>query len=384
MAGVTRGALSLAIPLLLLLVVTSAQQLCPFTGKPPTKPTKPLYRCVAESELACCSACDDWVTAATVIGQNGSRILGTLFPPDITFEALDKFKATPFCGFLAGGSSTCLQLIEGLYCAIMCDPDGSRYLSIDLAPSKKLADSNGTIRICNDFSNRVYEACQSLSFPGVALTIASLIKNPSKFLSMVVTPLAGTATPLANLNTELVPAESGTDTCFSTTPGDVYAQTPLCCDRLTGFPVECPKDPQYADVKDVLSFVVNRTVPATCTSTSNSPVSTPGGSPPTVSPPTASPPTASPPTASPPTASPPTGTPSTGTPSTGTPPTGTPPTGTTPTGSTPTGSTPNGSTSNSGSYSKGATSGGVLRGGVWWVWCQVVLAALVLPVVLLH
>ncbi|CAI5504341.1 unnamed protein product [Closterium sp. Naga37s-1] len=89
-------------------------------------------------------------------------------------------EATRFCGFLAGGSDTCLQLIEGLYCAIMCDPGASKYLSVQLAPSGKLADSNGTIRICNDFSNRVYDACQSLAFPGVALTIASLIKNPAR------------------------------------------------------------------------------------------------------------------------------------------------------------------------------------------------------------
>ncbi|CAI6012672.1 unnamed protein product [Closterium sp. NIES-65] len=180
--AVPRGILSFAIPLLLLAVVASAQQICPFTGKPPTKPVKPLYRCVAESELACCSACDDWVTAATVLGQNGTRILSTLFSPGTTFEALDKFKATPFCGFLAGGSDTCLQLIEGLYCAIMCDPGASKYLSFELAPSGKLADSNGTIRICNDFSNRVYDACQSLAFPGVALTIASLIKNPARVM----------------------------------------------------------------------------------------------------------------------------------------------------------------------------------------------------------
>ncbi|CAI5465871.1 unnamed protein product [Closterium sp. Yama58-4] len=313
-------------------VVASAQQICPFTGKPPTKPAKPLYRCVAESELACCSACADWVTAATVLGQNGTRILSTLFSPGTTFDALDKFKATPFCGFLAGGSDTCLQLIEGLYCAIMCDPGSSKYLSVQLAPSGKLADSNGTIRICNDFSNRVYNACQSLAFPGVALTIASLIKNPAKFLSLVVTPLASTATPVKYLNTELVPSENGTDSCFLTTPGDKYAQTPLCCDKLTGFPMECPKDPQFSNVSEVLPWVVDRPVPATCAATSE-PTATDSAA---------------------------------------------------PSASNPTGSAPSGSSNSTGSGGKSAGLSMMLRGGAWWGWWPAVLAALVLHTVLLH
>ncbi|CAI5469579.1 unnamed protein product [Closterium sp. Yama58-4] len=371
--AVSRGLVSLvAIPLLLLASVSSAQQICPFTGKPPTKPAKPLYRCVAESELACCSACDDWVTAATVLGQNGTRILSTLFSPGTTFEALDKFKATPFCGFLAGGSDTCLQLIEGLYCAIMCDPGASKYLSFELAPSGKLADSNGTIRICNDFSNRVYDACQSLAFPGVALTIASLIKNPAKFLSLVVTPLAGTATPLKALNTVLVPAENGTDSCFLTTPGDKYAQTPLCCDKLTGFPMECPKDPKHSNVSEVLPWVVDRPVPATCAATSSSPGTTVPELAPNGTNTDGSATNGSTPSGSTPTGPAPNGTNADGSATNGS----------TPSGSTPTGPTPTGSTSNrTGFEEKSAGLSLVLRGGAWW---PAVLAALVLHAVMLH
>ncbi|CAI7902366.1 unnamed protein product [Closterium sp. NIES-54] len=358
--AVPRGILSLAIPLLLIAVAASAQQICPFTGKPPTKPTKSLYRCVAESELACCSACDDWVTAATVLGQNGTRILSTLFSPGTTFEALDKFKATPFCGFLAGGSDTCMQLIEGLYCAIMCDPGASKYVSVQLAPSGKLADSNGTIRICNDFSNRVYDACQSLAFPGVALTIASLIKNPAKFLSLVVTPLAGTATPLNTLNTVLVPTENGTDSCFLTAPGDKYAQTPLCCDKLTGFPMECPKNPKFSNVSEVLPWVVDRAVPATCAATSNNPGNTVPDPIPSIPAPN--------------------GTNGNGSETNGSTPSGSAPSGSAPSGSTPTSSTSN--TTGSGEKSTGLSL--VLRGGAWWGWWPAALAALMLHVVLFH
>ncbi|CAI7803904.1 unnamed protein product [Closterium sp. NIES-53] len=265
-----------------------------------------------------------------------------------------------FCGFLAGGSDTCMQLIEGLYCAIMCDPGASKYVSVQLAPSGKLADSNGTIRICNDFSNRVYDACQSLAFPGVALTIASLIKNPAKFLSLVVTPLAGTATPLNTLNTVLVPTENGTDSCFLTAPGDKYAQTPLCCDKLTGFPMECPKNPKFSNVSEVLPWVVDRAVPATCAATSNNPGNTVPDPIPSIPAPN--------------------GTNGNGSETNGSTPSGSAPSGSAPSGSTPTSSTSN--TTGSGEKSTGLSL--VLRGGAWWGWWPAALAALMLHVVLFH
>lgn len=244
-------------------ITVNGQQLCPLTGKPPAKPDSVLPRCVAERDLACCSKCDDWSTAVGVIATNGSKMLEELFPADTSFPGLDKFKETPFCGFLAGGDSKCLQLLEGLYCSIMCDPRSAVYLQVTKPASGRINESTGEVYICNAFALEMFETCKTLTFPGLSVTLGQLMPNPSKFLEAVVGPLANSATPLANLSTTLVPEANGTDTCYISPPGNVYSDVPLCCDDLSAFPSECAED-EFADFQPLLQYAVNRTLATTC------------------------------------------------------------------------------------------------------------------------
>eukprot|EP00475_Leptophrys_vorax_P004594 TRINITY_DN12747_c0_g1_i1.p1 TRINITY_DN12747_c0_g1~~TRINITY_DN12747_c0_g1_i1.p1 ORF type:complete len:318 (+),score=0.33 TRINITY_DN12747_c0_g1_i1:202-1155(+) len=257
---------------LLLLLSASASTvhgtICPLTGLAPVKPTGRLNRCVAEQDLACCNQCDDWTTAVGVISTNGTVIFDTLFPDGLTFPGLKKFEATPFCGFLAGGSPTCLQMIEGLYCAIMCDPSSATWLRVEKAPSGRINDSAGVVRICNDYAVQTFEQCKDLTFPGVSVTLGSLMPNPSAFINAVVGPLAGSATPLANLSIELVPAANGTGTCYLSPPGNKFNTQPLCCDDLNQFPMECVQG-EYASFDYLLKYAVNRTLPVTCQGAGN-------------------------------------------------------------------------------------------------------------------
>ena len=77
-----------------------------------------------------------------------------------------------FCSFVAGADK-CLEQIEVTYCAVMCAPDSERFLKVT-ADGK-----NGTLYVCDEFAQTLYDACKGLEVLGLPSTLGQLIPNPS-------------------------------------------------------------------------------------------------------------------------------------------------------------------------------------------------------------
>ncbi|CAI5463539.1 unnamed protein product [Closterium sp. Yama58-4] len=205
---------------------TSAEgyPLCPFTQKPPQKPTIVPSRCVDAIEASCCESCFDSGMALSAVLANESTIVDQFAP---SLAQLLGGTEVQLCSLFVGFHD-CSNDFEQVGCAINCNPDSANYVR-----QTEGVGANPIFSMCDSFATKMFDDCKGLPVPGTAATFGQFLNSKERMLNKSFGAIFS-ALGYRSTSLEIVPGTTG---CYNG-PSRIPARV-ICCDPLVP-PANCP------------------------------------------------------------------------------------------------------------------------------------------------
>ncbi|CAI5996095.1 unnamed protein product [Closterium sp. NIES-65] len=212
---------------------------CPFTNNSPYPPGSAMPRCPAAANLSCCTACQDIDGALKLVTTKLEDVVKRIGPANSVDPSLK------LCDLYS--DLMCEQSVEDMVCALTCNPDAGRYVSV--------TDGAVTMAVCPSYASFAYGVCKGTRIGN--MTLESTIPDAATLLSTVVSSIIGVAMGISSFNITVQETS-----CFNGSP--LVPATPACCDPLS-LPSSCPLgsiDPsKYPDAIGSLTGSENGTRP---------------------------------------------------------------------------------------------------------------------------
>ncbi|CAI5532688.1 unnamed protein product [Closterium sp. Naga37s-1] len=187
---------------------------CPFTNNSPYPPGSAMPRCPAAANLSCCTACQDIDGALKLVTTKLEDVVKRVGPANSVDASLT------LCDLYS--DLMCEQSVEDMVCALTCNPDAGRYVSV--------TDGAVTMAVCPSYASFAYGVCKGTTIGN--MTLESTIPDAATFLSTVVSSVIGVAMNISSFNITVQETS-----CFNGSP--LVPATPACCDPLS-LPSSCP------------------------------------------------------------------------------------------------------------------------------------------------